>query len=129
MLQIKELRTQLGISQESLSEVLDVSQQTISKYENHRRVPDLQMLIRLADFFHVTLDEIAGRTFSFPETELSDESFLESIVDVSDLSQESRKKLADYIDLLRRSEHLAQIEKKGKQGTSPKKTAPLSSFR
>ena len=50
-------------------------------------------------------------------------------VDVSDLSQESRKKLADYIDLLRRSEHLAQIEKKGKQGTPPKKTAPLSSFR
>ena len=110
MLQIKRLRKQLGISQETLSEILDVSQQTISKYENQKRVPDLQMLIRLAEFFHVSLDDLVGRTSFIPCG--SETLSYGTILNVSDLSLESRQKLIEYKELLKRSERLDLLEEK-----------------
>ena len=57
--QILALRTQMGLSQEDLAEQLGVSRQSVSKWETGQSVPDLDKLIKLADLFGVTLDELA----------------------------------------------------------------------
>ncbi len=60
MLRLKELREQRRLIQEGLALKLNVSQSTISAYEVGERVPDLETLIAIADFFNVSLDYLAG---------------------------------------------------------------------
>lgn len=58
---IFELRTAKNLSQSDLADMLDVSRQSVSKWETDTAVPDLDKLIRLCDVFAVTLDELACR--------------------------------------------------------------------
>ena len=55
---LKELRTASGFSQEKLAELLDVSRQTISSWENERSYPDVHNLIMLCDIYSVSLDDL-----------------------------------------------------------------------
>ena len=55
---ILSLRTQLGLSQEDLAEKLGVSRQSVSKWETGQSVPDLDKLIKLADLFGISVDEL-----------------------------------------------------------------------
>lgn len=57
---LKELREDLGLGQDALGRAIDVSKGTISLWENGLRDPKLSNLIRLAKFFDVTLDYLAG---------------------------------------------------------------------
>ena len=61
---IYELRTAANLSQTELSDMLDVSRQSVSKWETDSAVPDLDKLIKLCDVFGVTLDELTERTGS-----------------------------------------------------------------
>ena len=58
---IKRLRKQRGINQAVLASVLNIGRQTISAYECGITLPDIFVLIQIADYFEVTLDELAGR--------------------------------------------------------------------
>lgn len=55
---IVSLRTGLGLSQGDVAEKLDVSRQSVSKWETGQSVPDLDKIIKLADLFGVTVDEL-----------------------------------------------------------------------
>ncbi|MBP3352554.1 MAG: helix-turn-helix domain-containing protein [Lachnospiraceae bacterium] len=55
---IYRLRTEKSLSQGDLAEMLDVSRQSISKWENNSAVPDLDKLIKLGEIFGVSLDEL-----------------------------------------------------------------------
>ena len=55
---ILSLRTQMGLSQEDLAEKLAVSRQSVSKWETGQSVPDLDKLIKLADLFQISVDEL-----------------------------------------------------------------------
>ena len=55
---ILDLRTQRGMSQEELADALSVSRQSVSKWETGQSVPDLDKIIRLADLFGITVDEL-----------------------------------------------------------------------
>lgn len=59
---IKWLRKTRGLSQLNLAEALNVSQATIASYETGARRPDWEMIIRLADYFNVSIDYLAERT-------------------------------------------------------------------
>ena len=55
---IYRLRTQRGMSQGDLAEALDVSRQSISKWENNSATPELTKLVKLAEVFGVSLDAL-----------------------------------------------------------------------
>ena len=55
---IYRLRTEKQMSQGELAEMLEVSRQSISKWENNSAVPELDKLIRLSEIFEVSLDEL-----------------------------------------------------------------------
>lgn len=59
---LKKLREERNISQLKLSLDLNVNQNTISRYENLEREADYETLIKIADYFNVTLDYLLGRT-------------------------------------------------------------------
>lgn len=57
---IYRLRTQKHMSQGDLADALDVSRQSVSKWENNSATPELEKLIKITQLFGVTLDELAG---------------------------------------------------------------------
>ena len=59
---LKELRRARGISQLKLALDLNMNQNTVSRYENMEREADYETLIKIADYFGVSLDFLLGRT-------------------------------------------------------------------
>ena len=55
---INRLRTARGMSQGDLADALEVSRQSISKWETGASVPELEKLVKLAELFGVSLDEL-----------------------------------------------------------------------
>ena len=55
---IKKYRTEKELTQEELANILFVSRQLISKWENGKSYPDLNQLIQLSDYFDLSLDEL-----------------------------------------------------------------------
>jgi len=67
---IAELRQDKGLTQKELGDILCVSSGTISNYENGVHLPDVDKVIALANYFHVTTDYLLGRTSSNLPVEL-----------------------------------------------------------
>ena len=61
-MRFKQLRRQRGISQLKLAMDLGLNQNSISRYESGEREADYQTLIRLADYFNVSVDYLLERT-------------------------------------------------------------------
>lgn len=61
---IKELRIENSLTQAELGEHLGVSAKVISKWENGESLPQCEHLPNLADAFHISIDELFGRTYS-----------------------------------------------------------------
>ena len=55
---LKELRRDKGITQEQLAEELNVSGRTISRWETGKNMPDISLLVEIAEFFDVSIPEI-----------------------------------------------------------------------
>lgn len=61
-MRLKELRIKKGLSQQKLATELHTNQNTISRYETGEREPGIVELIKIADYFHVSVDYLIGRT-------------------------------------------------------------------
>lgn len=57
---LKRLRTRKKLSQEDMATYLGITRQGYSKYENEKSEPSFQMLMRIADLFEVSIDELIG---------------------------------------------------------------------
>ena len=61
-MRLKELRKSKGISQLKLALDLNSNQNTISRYETGEREPGINELIKIADYFNVSVDYLLERT-------------------------------------------------------------------
>ena len=59
---LKALRAERGIGQAELAKTLDISVKTVSHWETGYTEPSIAQVMRLADDFDVTTDELVGRT-------------------------------------------------------------------
>lgn len=135
MRRIAILRRELGMKQSDLSEILNVSQQTISKYENGKADPDPETLRKLSDLFNVSVDYIIGNSSKRDHTELTakDERDISKTLDIlmeqienkengplnfngDNVSDEDMELLKDAIEIA-----LKRIKKKNKEKYTPKK--------
>ena len=62
LINLRLLREEASVSQKYLAEAIGVSQQSINKYENHNIEPDIETLIRIANFFETSVDYLIGHT-------------------------------------------------------------------
>ena len=86
---LRSLRRQLGITQDALSKELHISRQLYAFYENGTRIPDAEMACELADFHHLTVDQLVHGQISTNDAVLS----------LASLSSESREFLQIYLTL------------------------------
>lgn len=61
MKNLKFLREQKGLTQQGLALIVNTTNQSISNWEQQKFMPDLDQLIKLADFFNVSIDYLVGR--------------------------------------------------------------------
>jgi transcriptional regulator with XRE-family HTH domain len=61
---LRSLRDMNNLTQDDLSDMLNISRQAYSNYENSKRTPDLDSLMRLSAFYHVTLDQLVNGNLS-----------------------------------------------------------------
>lgn len=55
---LRYLREQKGLSQREFSEILGLSSSAVTMWEQEQRKPDIEMIVRLSEYFDVTLDEL-----------------------------------------------------------------------
>ncbi|MBQ8417031.1 MAG: helix-turn-helix transcriptional regulator [Phascolarctobacterium sp.] len=67
---LQELREDRNVSRKELAAFLNVSVSTLGMYEQGRREPNIDMLIKLADYFNVSLDFLVGRSFNRGERKI-----------------------------------------------------------
>lgn len=67
---IATFRKNRGLTQAQLAEALNMTPAAVSKWETGAALPDLDTLIALADFFHLPMDDLLGRTLERPKVVL-----------------------------------------------------------
>lgn len=88
---LKEIRKRFGLSQEQLAEIMNVSRQAITKWENEGGSPDISNLQELSKIFGITVDYL-----------LNDENQLPALSMKKEIDKEKYKnKLTMYIEVLK----------------------------
>lgn len=71
---IRELRKEMDCTQNKLADVLGVTQDSISLWENDKRIPDTQYIVAMAKFFDVTTDYLLGLTDEYRSVRFNEEN-------------------------------------------------------
>lgn len=86
---IKELRKEQNLTQEELAEKFGVARRTVSRWETGSNMPDLDILIEMADFYDVDLREILDGE---RKSEKMNEELKETVLKVAEYSNEEKRK-------------------------------------
>ncbi|KMZ52377.1 helix-turn-helix domain-containing protein [Dorea sp. D27] len=95
---LRLLRNGRGISQQELARLLGISKSAVNMYERGERQPNFETLELIADFFHVDIDYLLGRTdtarSAYPDT-------VAAHFDTDDLTDDEKKDVENYIEFIR----------------------------
>lgn len=64
MKKLRELRKKHKLSMKEFGTIFGLSESTISLYETGKREPDISTLVRMSEYFNISVDELLGRTFT-----------------------------------------------------------------
>ncbi len=94
---LKTLRKEKGLTQEQLAERLGVAGRTVSRWETATNMPDLSILIQLAELYDVEVDEILDGERKDKEM---DKELKTTLMKAADYSETKRKKFAEVCNLV-----------------------------
>ncbi|MBE6774128.1 MAG: helix-turn-helix transcriptional regulator [Ruminococcaceae bacterium] len=86
---LKALRKEKGITQEQLAEKLGVAGRTVSRWETASNMPDLSILIQLADFYDIEVGEILDGE---RKDKAMDKEVKEALTKIADYSNDEKQK-------------------------------------
>ncbi|AXU54397.1 TPA: helix-turn-helix transcriptional regulator [Clostridioides difficile] len=95
---IKQLRENMNLSREELSNKINISYSALSKYETNNRFPDKVTLNKIADFFDVSTDYLLGRNKNISNEE--DKEVKELVDIIYKLDKEDRDAVLKILDSL-----------------------------
>lgn len=116
---LKELRKEKQLTQEALSEILGVSGRSISRWENGVNMPDLDLVIELANYYDVSIDEILDGERNNEMINKKDEEMILKVADYENNGKErfSRRICALFVLAIVAMIVYAVIESKGLAST------------
>ena len=92
---LRELRKEKNLTQEQLAEVLGVSGRTVSRWETGSNMPDLAIMIELADYYDIDIKELLnGERKSEMDKELKET--LKTVADYTDIQKREAVKASSY---------------------------------
>jgi len=87
---LKELRKEKGITQEEFAEMLNVSGRTVSRWETGTNMPDISLLVDIAEIFAVSIPEIINGE---RKSEIMEKEVKETVLSLSDYAEAINKKI------------------------------------
>ena len=87
---LQDLRKEKGLTQEQLADQLGVARRTVSRWETGNNMPDLDILVELADLYSVDLREILSGE---RKNEQMNEELKETVLQVADYTSEEKARL------------------------------------
>lgn len=87
---LKKLRNEKKLTQAELAEIMNVSDKTVSRWERGSNMPDISMIIELADFYDVNIREILEGE---KRSENMDKDVKETAIMVADYESNEKKKI------------------------------------
>lgn len=87
---LKELRKEKGLTQEQLAEQFNVSNRSVSRWETGSTLPDISILIELAEFYNVDISDLLNGE---RKGESSDKNLKETLEMVADYTKAEKEKL------------------------------------
>ncbi len=94
MKNIKTLRTDAGMSQQTFAALFGVHQTAVSQWEKGRTSPDLETAKAIADYFHVNLDYVLDRV----SPDIAEDNFLFALsAEAKTLTDEQKQDVMDFI--------------------------------
>lgn len=111
---IREIRKRRGITMKQLGEIVDLAESTISQYETGKRQPDNETLLKISEYFGVTVGYLLGA--EEPEIVAStnrtgdvlDEVDIAFYGDFKELNEDDKATVRDMVRVMR--------ERRSKQG-------------
>ncbi len=94
---LKELRSEKGLTQEQLSEMLGVSNRSISRWENGVNMPDFDLVIELANYYQISIEELLDGE---RKENMIDKKTEETLLKVADYSNQEKMVLSKRLNLL-----------------------------
>ena len=92
---LRELRKEKNLTQEQLAEILGVSGRTVSRWETGSNMPDLSIMIELADYYDIDIKELLnGERKSEMDKELKET--LKTVADYTDIQRQEAVKASSY---------------------------------
>ena len=86
---LKDMRKKRGISQSELTKTINIPQTTYANYEIKNCDPNISTLIKLADFYNISVDELVGRETDMINLNLLDDTrkaLIKEIINSSDVT-------------------------------------------
>ena len=95
-----QLRKQKGLSQEELANRLNVSRQTVSKWEVGDSTPDMEKLVAISDLFDVSLDKLVMGKEDEPQNPTTTKSELVTVLNEKVLTSNNKKKAKSILKIV-----------------------------
>lgn len=117
---LKELRIDRNLTQKQLSEMLDLSKNTVCEYEKGRAEPSIETLLKLSGIFGVSVDYLLGREDDFGNIVVSENNEItpeekELLTLFRSLPNIRRKTVMDSIRFMSESPETAETPRKEKR--------------
>ena len=90
---LKELRKEHGYTIEQFADMVGISKSTLGYYENYKRMPDIEILARIANVLNVSADYLIGRTNTTDR-----KGKLKTVCDFTGLSDQAAEYLSELVE-------------------------------
>ncbi|MBR6771971.1 MAG: helix-turn-helix transcriptional regulator [Clostridia bacterium] len=97
---LKSLRKEAGKTQEEIAEIFGVSSRSVSRWENGNTMPDLGILVGLADYYKVDIREIIDGERKSEKAEIEMKETLSRVADYVDSGKKRKKRIKRTVLLL-----------------------------
>lgn len=94
---IKKIRCENRQKQSDLAELLNVTQQVISNIECDKTTPDIEQLKKIADLYHMSLDQLVGRDFFEEHSDDVEQKILNFLKQMDDEGKELSLRLLSQV--------------------------------
>lgn len=94
---LKALRKEKDLTQEQLAEQFNISGRTVSRWETGKNMPDISILVELAEFYHVSIPEIIDGE---RKSERMHEEVKETVLKLSDYTETINQRIKKRLFLL-----------------------------
>ncbi|WP_338843613.1 XRE family transcriptional regulator [Clostridium perfringens] len=104
---LKSLRNEKGVLQKDVAEYLKISTSAYGFYEQGKRIPDVETLNKLSDYYNVSIDYLLGKSSIKESAEdiISDNSLTLALHNdngiYEELPEEAKKEIEDFIEYVK----------------------------